>query len=117
MEFNDEFSTKSFTREGTIPPNWTYLVQCISHSGALENIDINDTWFTTYIDKYSSKTPSYNPSVAPENNNKTITLLQSEPHVQDSTVREGAYVSEAIKFPASKGVQKTSNLKKFPFAK
>ena len=47
--FDDEFYTFPFMREGTISPNWAYLVQCISQSGAPENIDLKDTRFTPYI--------------------------------------------------------------------
>ena len=46
MVFDDEFYTISFMREGTIPPNCTDIVQLISYRGVLENIDLNDTWFT-----------------------------------------------------------------------
>ena len=44
--FDDEFSTFPFMREGTIPPNCTYLVQHRSQSNAPENIYLSDTWFT-----------------------------------------------------------------------
>ena len=46
MVFDDELYTISFMREGTIPPNCTDIVQLISYRGVLENIDLNDTWFT-----------------------------------------------------------------------
>ena len=44
--FDNEFSTVTFIREGTISPNWTYLVQCSSQSGAPKNIDLRYTFFT-----------------------------------------------------------------------
>ena len=46
---DDEFSTVPLTKEGTIPPNCTYLVQCISQSVAPDNIDLKDTWFTQVL--------------------------------------------------------------------
>ena len=52
--FDDEFYTVPFMREGTIPPNWTDLVQRSSRSGAPENIDYEYTWFTPDIEKYLS---------------------------------------------------------------
>ena len=55
-------------REVTIHPNWTYLVQSISQSGAPDNIDLKDTWFTPYLDEGPSKTPTHVPRVASENN-------------------------------------------------
>ena len=47
--FDDNCSTVPFMREGTIPPNCTDLVQCIPRSGAPENIDPKETWFTPYL--------------------------------------------------------------------
>ena len=43
-------------------------------------------------------------------------MSKSELHVQESTTREGASISEFHKHPASKGVQNTSSLEKFFFA-
>ena len=37
-------------RKVKIPPIWIYLVQRISQSGARDNIDIKDAWFTPYIE-------------------------------------------------------------------
>ena len=31
--FYDELSTVTFIREATIPPSWTYILQCISQRG------------------------------------------------------------------------------------
>ena len=42
-------------REGTIPPNWTDLVQRSSQSGTTENIELKNTWFTTYHEEDNSK--------------------------------------------------------------
>ena len=96
--FGDEFSTVPLMRYGTIPPNWTDLVQHISQSGAQENIDLKYTWFTPYLEEYPIETPTHVPRVTPE-----------------SPVSEGASVSEVIKRPVSEGVQNTSNLPKFNF--
>ena len=63
-------------REGKIPPNWTYLVQCISQSCAPDNIDLKDNFFTPYLEEYPTKNPTHVPRVAPENNLNFITLLQ-----------------------------------------
>ena len=38
MVFDDEFSTVTFMRRGTIPPNWIDIVKLRSPSGALNNI-------------------------------------------------------------------------------
>ena len=61
-------------REGTIPPNWTDLVHRISQSSAPDNIDLKDIWFTPDLEEDPSESPSHEPSVAPENNNKTLML-------------------------------------------
>ena len=47
--FDDEFSTVLFMGEGTIPPNWTDLVQHRSQHGAPDNIDLKYTWFNIDI--------------------------------------------------------------------
>ena len=99
MVFDDEFSTVPFIREVTIPPNWSDLVQCRSQSGAQENIELKDTWFTTYIDEDHTETPTHVPRVTPK-----------------IPVSEGASVSEVIKYSVSYGVQKTSNLPKVCFS-
>ena len=52
--------------EGTIHPNWTDLLQRSSESGAPENIDIEDTWFTPDLVECTIKTTSHVPIVAPE---------------------------------------------------
>ena len=79
------------------------------------NIDIKDTWFTTDLEKNPSETPSHEPSVAPKNNNKILTPLQYEPHIQERQAIKGEYVSEVIKHPDSEGVQHTLNSKKVRF--
>ena len=45
--FDDDLSTVTLMREVTILPNWTELVQRSSQRGAYENINLNDTFFTT----------------------------------------------------------------------
>ena len=102
-------------REGTIPPNWTNIVQLISQSGALENIYLKDTWFTLDLDKYPSKLPSHEPITDPDNNNNTLTSFRSVPHVQENTAIKGVTVSEVTERPYSKVVQNTSNLNRFCF--
>ena len=67
MVFGGEFSTVAFMREGTIPPNWTDIVQCSSQSGAPDNIDLKDTWFIRYVEGYPVETPIHDPRVAPDN--------------------------------------------------
>ena len=71
--FYDGFSTVPFMRECTILQNCTYLVQHSAQSSATENIDLKDTWFTPDIEEYPRETPSHDPSVDPENNDKMIT--------------------------------------------
>ena len=115
MVFDDEFSTVPFMREGTIPPNWTDLVQCGSQSGAPENIEPNDTWLNPYIQEYPSKNPTHLPRVTPENNRNMIPSLQSVQQVKESPVSKGAFVSEVIECPVSEGVQNTPNLPKVRF--
>ena len=66
MVFDNEFFTVPFMREVTITPNWTYILQRSSHSGAMDNIDLKNTCFTTDIDEDPRKNPSHKTSVAPE---------------------------------------------------
>ena len=87
--------------EVAITPNWTDLVQRSSHSGAPDNIDIKYNWFTPDPEEYPSDTPSHDPSVAPDNNNKTLTSFHSGPHVQYIPSRKGS--SEVHKRPVSEG--------------
>ena len=44
-------STDPLIREGKITPNWTDIVQCCSKSGAPENIELKDTYFTPYLNE------------------------------------------------------------------
>ena len=48
--FSDELYKVPFIREGTIPPNWIDILQYISQSNTLENIDLKNTWFTPDLD-------------------------------------------------------------------
>ena len=82
MVFDDEFSTDTLMREGKIPQNWIDPVQHISQSGAPENIDLEYTWFTTYIDEDTGKNPTHVPRFAPEINRNTITSSHSVQKVQ-----------------------------------
>ena len=75
-----------------------------SQSGEPEYIDLKHTCFTPDLEEDPRKTPSHKPSVAPDNINKMLMLLQSEPHVQGSPACEGALVSEVIGHPTSEGV-------------
>ena len=95
--FDDEFSTVPFMREGTIPTNWTDLVQRRSQSCAPYSICINDACFTSDIEEYPSETPSHESIIAQDNNNNTLTLLQYIPHLQEIPARKGVPVSEVIK--------------------
>ena len=90
-------------REGTIPPNFTDIVQLSSQIVASDHIYLQDTWFTPDLEEDPRKTSSLNLSVAPDNNNKIITSPQSEPHVQEITARKGASASEVHKHPTSEG--------------
>ena len=103
MVFDDEISTVPLMREVTILPNWKELVRCTSQIGAPENINLKDTWFTQNVEEYTSKPPSQDPSVAPENNNNMFTPSKSVPHVKSSPARKGETFSEVIKCPAPKG--------------
>ena len=80
--FDDEASLLLLLREGKIPPIWIDCFQCSAWSGALENIDFKDDWFTIYLEESPIKNPSHNPSVGTENDNKALTLTQYESHVQ-----------------------------------
>ena len=82
MVFDDEFSTVPFMREGTMPPNFTDIVQLSSQSGAPDNIDLKDTWFTPYLVEDPIKTPIHKRSVAPENANNSLMLSEPVRHVQ-----------------------------------
>ena len=62
-----------------------------SHRGTPEDIDLKDTWFAPDPEEDPRETPSHDPIVAPENNNKIITTSQSKPHVQEIPAREGAF--------------------------
>ena len=112
MVFDDEFSTVIFIREGTIPPNWTYLVQRISQSGAPEYIDIKDTWLTLDIEKYTIGTLTYILRVSPENQINMMTSSHNLQQVDKIMVRKGASVYGVIECTVSKGVRNISNLKK-----
>ena len=50
VAFDDDFFKVTLIREGTVPPNWTDLVQCSSQISATENIYDRDTWFTTDLE-------------------------------------------------------------------
>ena len=63
--FDDEFSTVTFMREGTIPPNWTDPVQRSLQIDELDNIDLKDTWFSTDFEECPRRTPTPVPRVAP----------------------------------------------------
>ena len=73
-------------REGTIPPNWTDLVQLNSQSGEPYNIDLKDICLTPDIEEYPRETPTHVLSVVSENNINMLTLLHSIPHVQEITI-------------------------------
>ena len=97
--FEEDISTAPFMREGTISPNWTYLVQHISQSGAPETIDLEETRFTPYNKEDPRKTPSHETRIIPENKNNTLMTSQSVFQIQESPGRKGAPVSEVIKLP------------------
>ena len=107
MVFDDKISKVTFIREGIIPPNWKDLVQRISKSGALKNIDLKDTWFNPDLQKDTRKTPSNEPKVAPDNIRNMLTLLQSVLHAQKSTANEEESVSEVIEHSASEVFRNT----------
>ena len=48
--FDDEFFTVPLIREVTIPTNWIDLVQSSSHSVAPNNIYLDYTWLTPYLE-------------------------------------------------------------------
>ena len=52
-------------REGTIPPNWTDLVQGIPQSCAQENIELKDTWLTPDLEEDPIETPTHVPIFTP----------------------------------------------------
>ena len=59
MVFDDEFSTVLLMRKGTIPPNWSDIVQLSSQSFTPDNIDLDYSWFTPDIDEDPRKNPSH----------------------------------------------------------
>ena len=107
MVLDDEFFTVTFMREGTIPPNWKYLIQHVSQSGALDNIDLNGTWFNPDLDEDPRKPPNHEQSIAPENNNKTLVFPQPKTHVTEGAARREEPVSELIEHLYPEGVQNT----------
>ena len=48
--FDDDLYTVSFMMKGTIPPKFTDIVKRSSQDGALENVNLKDTWLTTDLD-------------------------------------------------------------------
>ena len=91
-------------------------MQLRSHSIAQDNVDLEDTWFNPYLDEDTSKIPSHKPSIAPDNNNKMLTLLQSKMHVQESTASKGEPASELHKHTATELLKKPKE-KKFVLIK
>ena len=90
-------------------------MQRSSQIGALDNIDIKKNWVTPDIKEYTSETPSHEVIVTPDNNLKTLMLLQSKPHVQEVLYSVGVYASEVIEHTDSEGVLKKSHLTKVCF--
>ena len=73
-------------------------MQCFSQSGATDNIDLKDTWFTTDIEEHPRETPIQKTSIPPENNNQP----QSKPaHTKIIPVGEGVLTSELNEHPVS----------------
>ena len=91
-------------RKGTIHPNLTYLVKHILQSSSPENIDLNYAWFTPNTEEDIRENPTHDPRVTPENNNNTLTLSQSIPHVHEIMDSKGTPISEVIEHPYSEGV-------------
>ena len=81
----------------------------------MDNIDLRDNWFTPDLEEDTRETPSHEPSIAPENNNKTLTSPQSEPHVQEIPDSKRDSESEVIECLVSAGVRNTSNLNNVGF--
>ena len=75
MVFDDEFSTVTFMKEGTISPICTVLVKRSPQSGAPENIEVKDTSFNPYLEEDPRETQTHVPIVMSENNRSMITLL------------------------------------------
>ena len=71
-------------------------MQRSSQSSAPENIDPEDTWLTTDLEEDTRKTPSHNPGVSPENNNKMLMSSQSVLHAKKSPDIKEVPVSEVI---------------------
>ena len=59
-----------------------------------------------HIEEHTRENLSYEPSVDPDNNNNTLTLLQYVPHVQEILAIKGEPVSEVIEHPNSEGFKK-----------
>ena len=57
--FDENLSTVTLMREVTILPNWTDLVQRSSQSGAYENINLKDTFFTKDLKQDPRETPRH----------------------------------------------------------
>ena len=75
-------------REVTIPQNFTDLLQHRSKSGAPDNSDLKDNWFTPDLEEYPRENPNHDSSV---------------PHVQESPTSKRSSVFEVIELTASKG--------------
>ena len=71
-------------------------MQCISHIGAPDNIDLKHNCLTTNIEEDTRYTTSDEPIVSPNNNNIILTLLQPIMNEQEIPSSEGSPVSEVI---------------------
>ena len=67
LVFDVDFPTVPFMGEVTIPQNWIDIVQRSSQSGAPDNIDLKDTWFTPDCDQDPRETPSHKMIFTPYN--------------------------------------------------
>ena len=80
--FDDKFSIVPFTREVTILPNCTDIVQRSSQNGAPDNIYLKETWFAKDPEEDPSETITHLKRVAPDNNRNMPTFSESVPQVQ-----------------------------------
>ena len=74
-------------------------MQLRSHNTAPDNIYLNNTLFTPYLEEYTNETLIREPVFATESNNNTIMPSHPVHNVQENPSREGSPVSEVIKRP------------------
>ena len=68
-------------RQGTIPPNWTDIVQLITKNDTPDNIEIKDNRFNPTLEEDPRKNTRHEPIVTPDNKINRFTSLPSKLNV------------------------------------